>query len=142
MPYLIDGNNLLGRAGLDRESSEAKRSLVRKLAALVRVRSTSIICIFDGPDPGNFARSLGQVTVIFSGARSADDLIAERASRGQGWKVVTSDQQLAARVAGRRVSILDAREFLAELDSLPVDREKGDEGDWQAWFNDPKNRNI
>jgi predicted RNA-binding protein with PIN domain len=143
MPYLIDGSNVLGQWRVDRESVEAKRQLVKGLADLARARSTSVICIFDGPAPEAFARHLGRVSVIFSGRRSADELIAERAAGGSGWKVVTADRQLASRTAGRRVDIIEPRRFLAELEAMAqAAGESQDAGDWQDWFSDPKNRNV
>jgi predicted RNA-binding protein with PIN domain len=143
MPYLVDGSNVLGRRGADRESDEAKRHLVKLLAGLARMKRTSVVCVFDGHAPEGFARHLGRVTVLFSGNRSADDLIVERAAEGKGWKVVTADRQLAARTAGRRVEIVEPRHLLAEVEAAAHPAgEVGAGEDWEAWFSDPKNRNV
>lgn len=139
MPFLIDGNNLLGAMHADRASDEPKRQLVRLLASFARARRTKVSCIFDGPEPASFAKSLGAVSVAFSGSRSADDLIAERARVGRGWSVVTSDAGLAARVRGRHVEIVPAAAFAAELERAAASSESGSE-DWLEYFSDPKNR--
>lgn len=136
MPWLVDGSNVLRG---ERENDGAKRELVRRLARFARAKRTRVTCFFDGPEPASFARGLGGVTVVFSGPRSADDLIAERARNGRGWSVVTSDAALAARVRGRHVEIVAPRELIAEFDRLGAENESGDE-DWASWFSDPKNR--
>lgn len=144
MSYLIDGSNLLGRSGVDREGLEAKRSLLRSIGAFARAKNTKATCYFDGPQPEGFAWSLGSVTAVFSGSRPADDLIVERvqnADRG-GWKIVTSDRGLAARVAGRRVTVIDCREFRSDLEALSQSPAPQSEEDWENYFSDEKNRNL
>jgi len=137
MPYLVDGSNVLAAA---RTSTEAKRELVRGLARLARAKRTRVVCIFDGDEPEHFGKELGGVTVVFSGARAADELIAARVS--DGWKVVTADRALAGRVGGRRVEVVEPRRLLAEIDALPAPEERGVADDWISYFSDPKNRNI
>ena len=142
MSWVIDGNNVLGRAGASRADTDPKRQLVRTLANFARVKRTKVACYFDGIEPEHFGRYLGSVSVIFSGARSADDLIASKVADGGGWKVVTADRGLAARIRRRQVEIIDPASFMTELESLPQGEEKVASDDWQAWFADPKNRNI
>ncbi|HXH37810.1 MAG TPA: NYN domain-containing protein [Thermoanaerobaculia bacterium] len=142
MSWVIDGNNLLGRAGASRETSDSKRQLVRALANFARVRRTKVACYFDGSEPEHFGRHLGSVSVIFSEGRSADELIAKRVSSGSGWKVVTADRALAARIRRREVQVVDPAGFLAELESLPQGEEKVAGEEWLTWFSDPKNRNV
>lgn len=139
MPYLIDGSNLLGAMRLDRHGDESKRNLVRLLASFARAKRTRVSCIFDGPEPASFAKHLGAVTVTFSGGRSADDVIAERAAAGRGWSVVTSDRGLAARVRRRDVEIVAPAHFVRELEAMPSGDQTAEE-DWAAYFSDPKNR--
>lgn len=139
MPWLIDGSNVLGTAGADRHSDEAKRELVRLLSRFARARRTRITCVFDGDAPGGFATGLGTVAVVFSGRRTGDDVILERSAQGRGWTVVTADRALADRVRRRQVSVIGSREFLREAELLPVDEASTAE-DWSRWFDDPKNR--
>jgi predicted RNA-binding protein with PIN domain len=142
MSWVIDGNNLLGRAGASRDASDTKRQLVRTLANFARARRTKVACYFDGIEPENFGRHLGSVSVIFSGARSADDLIAKKVASGSGWKVVTADRALSSRIKRREVAIIDPGSFMNELESLPQGEERAPNEEWLAWFSDPKNRNV
>jgi predicted RNA-binding protein with PIN domain len=142
MSWVIDGNNLLGRAGAARDTADSKRQLVRLLANFARANRTKLACFFDGPEPEHFGKHLGSVSVIFSGARSADELIAMRVAAGSGWKVVTADRALAARIKRRQVEIIDPGHFMVELERLPQGEERGGDEEWLAWFSDPKNRNI
>jgi predicted RNA-binding protein with PIN domain len=142
MSWVIDGNNLLGRAGASRDASDTKRQLVRSLANFARARRTKVACYFDGSEPEHFGRHRGSVSVIFSGARSADDLIAKKVAIGSGWKVVTADRGLAVRIQRRQVEIIDPGVFMSELEALPQGEEKVADDEWLAWFADPKNRNI
>jgi predicted RNA-binding protein with PIN domain len=139
MPYLIDGSNVLGAMRVDRHSDDGKRGLVRLLADFARAKRTRVTCVFDGPEPASFARHLGSVSVVFSGARSADDVIVERAANGRGWSVVTSDRGLAARVQRRQVSVVAPVGFIREMEASASGSEAGNE-DWTAYFSDPKNR--
>lgn len=142
MSWVIDGNNLLGRAGASRDAADSKRQLIRALANFARARRTKVACYFDGSEPEDFGRHLGSVSVIFSGARSADELIVKKVATGSGWKVVTADRALAARIQRRQVEVVDPGDFMAELESLPQGEEKVAGEEWAAWFSDPKNRNV
>ena len=142
MSWVIDGNNLLGRAGASRDAADTKRQLVRSLANFARAKRTKVACYFDGTEPENFGRHLGSVSVIFSGSRSADDLIAKKVATGSGWKVVTADRGLTSRIQRRQVEVIDPGRFMTELEALPQGEEKVADEEWLRWFSDPKNRNI
>jgi predicted RNA-binding protein with PIN domain len=142
MSWVIDGNNLLGRAGASRDAADSKRQLIRALANFARAKRTKVACYFDGPEPEHFGRHLGNVTVLFSGTRSADELIVKRVANGSGWKVVTADRGLSSRIQRRQVEVVDTGTFMAELESLPPGEEKVAGEEWLAWFSDPKNRNV
>ncbi len=139
MPWLVDGSNVLGAMRVDRHGDEGKRGLVRLLADFARANRTRVTCVFDGPEPASFARHLGSVSVVFSGSRSADDVIVERAANGRGWRVVTSDRGLATRVQRRQVSVVAPAAFIREMEASASGSEAGNE-DWTAYFSDPKNR--
>jgi predicted RNA-binding protein with PIN domain len=142
MSWVIDGNNLLGRAGAPRDAADSKRQLIRALANFARAKRTKVACYFDGHEPEHFGWHLGSVTVIFSGSRSADDLIVKKVATGSGWKVVTADRALAARIKRRHVDVVGPGAFMAELESLPQREERVASEEWLAWFSDPKNRNV
>ena len=139
MSWVVDGSNLLGGARAD---VAAKRRLVQALAQFARARRAKVTCTFDGSEPEHFGTHIGGVKVVFSGARPADELIAKQVSSGSGWKVVTSDRALAARIKRRAVEIVDASTFLHELESLPQSDSTSASEDWAAWLADPKNRNV
>lgn len=138
MSWVIDGSNLLGHS---RSDVGAKRKLVQVLAQFARARRTKVVCLFDGIEPEHFGAQLGGVRVVFSGARSADELIAKQVASGD-WKVVTSDRGLAATVRRRAVEVVESSAFLRELESLPAPEATSSPDDWAAYFSDPKNRNV
>jgi predicted RNA-binding protein with PIN domain len=142
MSWVIDGNNLLGRAGASRDAADSKRQLIRALANFARAKRTKVACYFDGHEPEHFGRHLGSVSVVFSGPRSADDLIVKKVATGSGWKVVTADRGLSSRIQRRQVEVVDPGSFMPELESLPQGEEKFPSDEWVDWFADPKNRNI
>jgi hypothetical protein len=139
--WLIDGSNVLGRLRLPRESDAAKRELVTLLARFARSRRVRVACYFDGAEPASFGKNLGGLSVIFSGNRPADDLIVARVASGTSWTVVTADQALASRVAGRRVKIVAPAELAQAFEQLAREGEgAASADDWAEWFSDPKNR--
>lgn len=140
MPYLVDGSNVLGVMRVDRHADDSKRTLVRHLSSFARAKRTRVTCVFDGEEPASFARNLGAVTVAFSGSRSADDLIVERAANGRGWSVVTSDRGLAARVQRREVEIVAPETLIREMEESGRGEEAPGGADWDEYFSDPRNR--
>ena len=139
MPWLIDGSNVLGAMRMDRHSDESKRGLIRLLAGFARAKRTRVTCIFDGPEPANFGRHLGSVSVVFGIGRSADEIIIERASSGRGWSIVTSDRGLAMRVQRRDVTVVPPQKLIREMEEAGSADGESD-GDWEAYFSDPENR--
>jgi len=140
MAWLIDGSNVLGTLRLDRQSVDAKRELARLCAAFARAKRTRVTCYFDGNEPPAFARHLGNTTIVFSGARTADEMIVQRVEESAAqMTVVTADRELLARVTRRRVRTMTAQEFVQELRGANSAQEMVSE-DWEAYFSDPKNR--
>lgn len=111
MPFLVDGDNLLGTWPGRNRSSEERRILSRTIMHTSRELRRRIVVVFDGPVPGTLPPS---TDIHFSGRkRSADDAIIdwlrkERAPRE--WTVVTSD-----RVLGDRCRHLGARVERSDL---------------------------
>lgn len=139
MPWLVDGSNVLGAMHVDRHSDATKRELVRLLASFARAKRTRVTCVFDGPEPASFAKHLGNVVVVFSGAKTADDVIAARAATGRGWSIVTSDRGLAARVQRRDVGIVAPTTLIRDMEAAASGDDRSG-GDWEEYFSDPKNR--
>jgi predicted RNA-binding protein with PIN domain len=105
VPYLIDGDNLLGTWPGRKRSDPERRRLAMELARFGSAQRRKVVVVFDGaPAPGQAYGS----GVHFSGpGRTADDLILELL-RGQrdrrGWIVITSDRSL-----GDQCRYLEAR---------------------------------
>lgn len=105
MPWLIDAANLGGVLG-GAAGARHSEGILAALLPWARERK-NVVVIFDGPEPTNFARQLGGVEIVWSGTRSADEVIAKRlaaisgqAGSGEGakaWTVITNDQSLARR---------------------------------------------
>jgi predicted RNA-binding protein with PIN domain len=138
--WLIDGSNVLGAMRADRNAVESKRELARLVASFARAKRTKVTLFFDGPEPPNFARHLGGATVVFAAKRKADDLIIEQTQAARDAHVVTSDRELAARVVGRRIEVVDAQQFVRELEAAEAEPGATPAEDWMNYFSDPKNR--
>lgn len=110
MPFLIDGDNLLGTWPGRRRSDADKRELAMQIARLAANEARRFITVFDGSAPPGVSLGAG---VRFSGpGRTADELILdilrEQEDR-RGWLVVTSDRSLGdqCRYLGARVERCD-----------------------------------
>ena len=148
MPYLVDGNNVLGLlAGKPRPSEEERQELLRLLAARLRDTRGRVLVVFDGPAPaGRPESALGPLSVRYSGARSADDVLVEAVSRSRSPAdlfVVTDDRGLAARARTAGARTVPVREFVDRC-SRPAARadrvEPVDVGAWMEFFGDDRNR--
>lgn len=106
MPYLIDGDNLLGTWPGRQRSDGERREVAMELHRFSLRSGRRVMTIFDGS--GTPGISFGG-DVEFSGpGRSADVVILERLRREgdpRGWTVVTSDRSLGdqCRWVGARV---------------------------------------
>ncbi len=148
MPYLLDGNNLIGRVRrTSRPTDEDRGALVTEIAARLRRTRARATIFFDGPR-GDRTTSLGALSVRVADGESADDAIvrAIAGSRAPGETiVVTADRGLAARVrdAGGKVVPPDA--FFARFgggggDAASKPESGVDVEDWSRYFADERNR--
>jgi predicted RNA-binding protein with PIN domain len=150
MPYLVDGNNLIGSAGRGRASEDDRAALVRELAERLRRTRARILVFFDGSGE---SLSLGSLSVRFAGAATADDAIVRELARSREPRettVVTADRDLArrARDAGARAST--PREFWSRFGSeggakKPAPSKSSaeprvDVEEWTRFFEDERNR--
>jgi hypothetical protein len=146
VPYLVDGNNLIGAERGGRASSEDQAALTREISDRLRSTRARVVLFFDGA--GN-PLSLGSLSVRFAGASTADDAILRevgRSSRPQEMTVVTADRELARRTrdAGGRVTAPSEfwKRFGAQAGPSP--RPGGETrvnvDDWLEWFSDDQNR--
>ena len=144
MPYLFDGNNLIGlsaeRARTDRQT---RRGFLSALSGYVRTRGGRFTVIYDGDDPDRSIPPPG-VQVHYSAPLSADEAIIRRLQEVRTPAeviVVTNDRSLqaACRTAGARV--LDWKGFLSrmkprvqERKHIPNQEDNVDMEEWLRYF--------
>jgi hypothetical protein len=142
MPFLVDGDNLLGAWRGRSRSHEEKRRLAGEIFRYAVRERKQVFVVYDGVCPGEAPPSN---QVLFSGGRrSADDLILERIRREaepRGWTVVTNDRPLADRCRhlGSRVERCDV--FRKKLQKLPGEEKpqgKVDVEEWLDWFGEDR----
>lgn len=128
MPYLIDGNNLLGSWGGPAVSGDGRSEVLRRVSEFCRAKGASATIVFDGspsrPDLGS-GQDLGRISLRFPApGRDADSVIREiidGAARPGEILLVTSDMALYSYARTRGASALRAREWnaLARGATLP-----------------------
>jgi predicted RNA-binding protein with PIN domain len=119
MPYIVDGNNLLGSWGGPRGPDDRRGEVVRRLAAFCRARNVRATLVFDG-HPLRYemaAQDLGPLRVrVPDAGRDADSVIremVERSPRPSELIVVTSDKALYSYVKTLGAAVLRAHEWNA-----------------------------
>lgn len=119
MPYLIDGNNLLGSWGGPRGDDDRRGDVVRRVAAFCRSKRVRATIVFDGHPlrPEMAAQDLGPVSLrVPREGQDADSVIrelVERAERPQELIVVTSDKPLYSYVRTLGARVMRAHEWNA-----------------------------
>jgi predicted RNA-binding protein with PIN domain len=119
VPYLIDGNNLLGSWGGPAVPGDGRAEVLRRVAAFCRAKGARAVLVFDGAPfrPDLDSQQLGAVSVRFPAAgRDADSLIREivdAAARPGEIVVVTSDRPLYSYARTRGAQVLRAHEWNA-----------------------------
>jgi predicted RNA-binding protein with PIN domain len=149
MPYLIDGNNLLGSWGGPRGPDDRRSEVVRRVAAFCRARNVKATIVFDGHPlrPDMASQELGRVSLrVPPPGADADSVIrelVERAPRPAELIVVTSDKALYSYVKTLGARVLRAHEWNAAERQLssgatPDGASKGEkpesESDVEGWL--------
>lgn len=142
MPVIIDGNNLLHSL----PPSQRNRANVRQGALdQVRHEAMQVFLVFDGPPPvGSPPKEhLGRVTVQYSGAVTADDVIIELVPVGRPasqWVVVTDDRALRDRARSKGASVRTLAEWRGRRrtskrrSSFESKLSSHDIADWENYF--------
>ena len=119
MPYLIDGNNLLGVVLHRRRGDPETRSrLVSSLSRFARTKGCRILLFFDGPKEYDLCPLASDLELFFSQEREADELILETLESSRNWGetlLVSADRELINYARGRKVSVLSPRSFFDQL---------------------------
>jgi predicted RNA-binding protein with PIN domain len=146
MPYVIDGNNLLGSWGGPQGQDDRRAEVVRRVAAFCRARGAKAMLVFDGHPlrPDMEAQDLGPVRLRVPPAGSdADTIIREivdTTARPSELVVVTSDKALYSYAKTAGASVLRAHEWNAlerriVRSSEPTGGEKPEkEDDVEGWL--------
>lgn len=147
MPYMVDGNNLIGRARRGKASDEDRSALIREVSDRLRRTRARVLLFFDGMGE---AVSLGSLSVRFSGAVTADEAIVREVARSREPReatVVTADRELARRARDAGGRALSPEEFWSRFGSEdrakrpgPSDEPRVDVEEWTRFFEDEKNR--
>ena len=130
MPYLVDGNNLIGiNPTLEIGSQESRDYIIKRLLKFHRITKKRIILVFDGapdPFPARMELSPKNFVVIFPKfGESADDVI-KRAMK-PGMILVTSDAELIEYARKRRIKCITSRNFWHLISTVKEEgREKPD----------------
>jgi predicted RNA-binding protein with PIN domain len=153
VPYLIDGNNLLGSWGGPAVPGDGRVEVLRRVAAFCRSKGARAVLVFDGAPfrPDLDAQQLGAVSLRFpASGRDADSVIREILDGHPSpaeLVVVTSDRPLYSYARTRGARVLRAQEWnalaraahlrappaRAETSSEKPEREKDVEG-WLKRF--------
>jgi len=119
VPYLIDGNNLLGSWGGPQSGRDRRHEVVQRVAAFCRAQGARAILVFDGaPLRGEIpAQDLGPVAVrVPPAGRDADSVIralVDEPGRAKDLVVVSSDKALYSYARTRGARVLRAHEWNA-----------------------------
>ena len=117
MPYLIDGNNVLGSWGGPAGSGDRREEVVRRVATFCRARGARAVVVFDGGPlrADRPQQDLGPVSVrVPSKGQDADSVIralVDSAPAPQDLIVVSSDKALYSYARTRGARVLRAHEW-------------------------------
>jgi len=146
MPYIVDGNNVMGqKPGWHRDRQKARRTLLEELARFARARKARVTVVFDGaPDrDAPEGSAFHGVKVLYarqgSDADSRIESLVESLPDPRGITVVTSDRRLAFAVRASGARTLRSGEFRREVEralssSPQSDGEDYEVGDVNAWL--------
>ena len=137
MRFYIDGNNMAGAVFGTRGGEAPRERIFLFLQGRRLPKETTIV--FDGP-PFRTEVTGGRLRMIFSGNRSADELILSKLTKGD--VVVTNDNELGSRARVRSASAMSVKDFMVKIEPKEVNREKpAREEDIEGWmkvFSEPE----
>ncbi|SRR5260370_6109273 len=147
MPYIVDGNNVMGQTvGWHRDKARARRELLKRLAGFARLKSARVTVAFDGAPDQEFPEgsAFKGIQILYARRGSnADDRIVElvESSRDpRGITIVTSDRLLGIRVRQRGAKVLRSGEFRKQMEAAldsqepPAREGEPDAQDLEGWL--------
>jgi predicted RNA-binding protein with PIN domain len=126
MPYLIDGNNLIGHIPYLRlDDPKSKYHLVAQLMVFQRIKKRKVILVFDGPPDlellGEKYRSKKFLIIFPIDEENADAVIEtwiEKQTNFKHFSVVSSDREIKAFAHLNKAKVIDCDNFYKELKSI------------------------
>ena len=121
MPYLIDGHNLIPKAGLRLDSPDDEMELVGILREFARLKRQQVEVYFDGAPIGHAGtKRLGTIRAHFVKlGQTADDAIRSRLNKmgreAKNWTVVSSDREVQSAARVSQAKYLSSEEFVKIL---------------------------
>lgn len=118
MPYLIDGHNLIPKAGLRLDSPDDELQLVGILQDFARIKRQQVEVYFDGAPIGQAGtRKLGTVRAHFIRlGQTADNAIRARLNQmgkdAKNWTVVSSDREVQSAARANHAQFVSSEEFV------------------------------
>jgi predicted RNA-binding protein with PIN domain len=146
MPYLLDGDNLVGTERRRRATSQDRDALVSEISDRLRRTGAKVVLFFDG---AGRAISLGSLEVRYAGPVSADEAILREIARARQpgeTTVVTADRDLARRARDQGAAALSPADFWKRFGAAgqpagPARDAPVNVAEWLDWFSDESNRN-
>ncbi len=132
MPYLIDGNNLIGAYPfLEQGTLQSREFIIRRLLNFHRLTGKRIILVFDGAPHASSHRweiSPRNFTILFpSFGESADDVI--KRNLRPGVVLVSSDRELVEEARKRKLRRIGVRDFARILEKFQ--RQHREKPEWK-----------
>ena len=132
MPYLIDGHNLIPKAGLRLDSPDDELELVAILQNFARLKRQQVEVYFDGAPIGQAGtRRLGTIRAHFVRlGQTADNAIRARLIRmekdARNWIVVSSDREVQSAARMAHAKFISSEEFVKSLREMRGSTPKSD----------------
>jgi predicted RNA-binding protein with PIN domain len=148
LPYLVDGNNVMGASFYRGKNRNAvRRRFIGELAGFVKARHVKLAVVFDGVPDANFPEGVRFRGVEIRYARPGADADARIKELALAWNclrdlvVVTSDKPLGSVLESRGAKIIKASAFRRMMEEAsagtidkPLETTKIDVDDWLAYF--------
>lgn len=135
MPYLIDGHNLIPKAGLRLDSPDDEMELLAILQEFARLKRREVEVYFDGAPIGHDGmRSFGAVKAHFVRiGQTADSAMRTRLTKmgkaAKNWIVVSSDREVQSAARVNQADFISSEAFVKELKAAMKSAPKADAGD-------------
>jgi predicted RNA-binding protein with PIN domain len=121
MPYLIDGHNLIPKAGLSLGAIDDEEQLILLLQEFCRRSRKNVEVFFDNAPPGEQrVQSYGRVKARFvrhglTADRAIQRRLATLGRAARNWTVVSSDHAVQASARAARAGIVSSEQFALDL---------------------------